>query len=668
MNKRILARTLLAYSTDQLREILTGDFDLVFDDGTVSTNARETIYSSYVWEFHKRYDKTPMLMKHHVRAVLGNKRLGTGTFLDLTGNAMWSTYDAYFDNTTAGQAGVLFRDELSELLYSITSSTYSDIIQHVDEHVTSLDITDLIEIIEHDDVRVLLSTPEPTQEYVVSAYDALKTLLSGDKLSHNPVVKANKSGLVNLNQLLQCLGPRGYVTDIDSVRFNTPITRSFTQGFKDFYSSLIESRSASKSLFQNKSMLENAEYFSRKVQLLCMGVERLHPGDCGSQHYLLWNVAPPIFEGSKKTYDGDLKYLEGKYYWNKAENRLDVISKNDTHLFGQTLQLRSVIGGCMHPDPHGLCSVCFGRLSDSVPANTNIGHYCAVTMTEKSTQSVLSTKHLDANVIIAVISLAMEYYNFLLVGPDGNSYHVNPKLKGKEVKLYISQQELPGITDITTVENVSKLSVTRISGISGIGISTMHKGTFDSINIPVVVEKRLASLTYEMLQYIRDFGYSMSEDSTINKDSTVVIDLHAWDFSKPIMSLPLKQYNMGDHSESISRLVEQSDISSTPEARLGDLFTLVTSKLDVNLAVLELIIYAGTCISNEDENYALPKPWTTNETGSYATLITHRSLSAAMAYEEQHITVGDPSSFSRIDRMSHPMDVFIMPEEAMRDN
>lgn len=661
MRKTILARSLLKFKPGQLEAILTGEFNLQFDDCIIETNARETIYSSYGWEFHQLYPKTPILSTHHVKKVLNGKRVGTGTYLELLGNIMWSTHDAYFNSVTGGDAGVNFRDELSELLYKITAHTYSDFMQHVEANVTSLDITDLVEISEHEDVRELLNNPSPTQEYIVSCYDALKLLLNGDKLNHNPIVKANKSGLVNLNQLLQCLGPRGYVTDIDSVRFNTPIVRSFTQGFKDFYSSLIESRSASKSLFQNKSMLENAEYFSRKVQLLCMGVENLHPGDCGSTNYLLWHVAPEIIENGKKVYDGDLRYMEGKYYLDTESNTLKVVSKKDKHLIGQTLQVRSIIGGCNHPDPHGLCSVCFGTLSDSVPAKTNIGHYCAVTMTEKSTQSVLSTKHLDANVMIGIIALAMDYQAFLSIGKDGNSYLVNPKLKNKQSKLIIDQAEFPGITDISIVENVSKLSITRVSGLKAIGISTLYKDTYEIIEIPVVVEKRLASLTYELLQYIKDHGYDVDERNN------AVIDLGQWDYTKPILTLPLKQFNMGDHSESISSLVEQSDVTGTAAARLGDLFTLVTSKLDVNFAVLEIITYAGTCISNEDEEYSLPKPWTNNTVGKYGTLVTHRSVSTAMAFEEQHLTVMDPASYFSKNRSSAIMDVFLMPEEAIRD-
>jgi hypothetical protein len=654
MNRHILARSLLVYTTNQLRDILTGDFTLIFDDGKIETNAQETIYSSYAWEIHKRYPTTPMLISHHVKHVLKGKRLNRGTHLELLGNCMWAAHDSHPEKA---YRGVEIRDEMSILVYDITAGSYSDLITHVEEYVTSIDIVDFVEIIDHPDVTEILNNPDPTQEYIVKAYDSLKTLLSGNKLDNNPIVKASKSNLVNTNQLLQCLGPRGYLTDIDSHRFNTPIVRSFTQGFKDFYSSLIESRSAAKSLFQNKSMLEEAEYFSRKIQLLCMGVENLHEGDCGSTEYLLWKVTPPVIENGRTVYEGDLKHMEGKYFLDEVNNKLSVISKKDTHLFGQTLKLRSPIAGCKHSDPHGLCSVCFGTLSDSVPAKTNIGHFCAVTMTEKSTQSVLSTKHLDTSALIAVISLALAYQSVLAIGADGNSYLFNSKLKGKELKLVIEQAEFTGITDISIVDNVSKLSTARVSSISSIGVIT----EFSAIEIPVFVDKRFASLTYEMLQYIRDNGY------TVDENSNAVIDMVKWDFSKPILTLPMKQMNMGDHSASIASLLQQSDTSDSPEARLGDLFSLVTSKLDVNLAVLELIIYAGMVVNNEDEDYNFPKPWTDKEMGGYVKLVTNRSFSVAMAYEEQRARIADPSSYFKAKRPSHILDVFLMPEEAIRD-
>ena len=58
----IHARKLLGFTTSQLWDVLTGEFQLQFDDGEViQTNDKETLYSSYVWDFHRLYPNTPLL-------------------------------------------------------------------------------------------------------------------------------------------------------------------------------------------------------------------------------------------------------------------------------------------------------------------------------------------------------------------------------------------------------------------------------------------------------------------------------------------------------------------------------------------------------------------------------------------------------------------------------
>ena len=52
--------------------------------------------------------------------------------------------------------------------------------------------------------------------------------------------------------------------------------------------------------------------------------------------------------------------------------------------------------GCIHEDPQGVCSTCYGRLSYSIPYGSNIGQTSAATAGEIITSAVLATKHTDA--------------------------------------------------------------------------------------------------------------------------------------------------------------------------------------------------------------------------------------------------------------------------------
>lgn len=672
MLRKINARTLLKFTTEDLWKRLTGPFILVFDDGELETTAKETLYSAYAWRFHQVFPETPLLKKHHISSTLKTGTMGSKTHLNFLGDVMWDVHSTYKDRENE----VELRDHLARMVYQITNTMYSDLSYHVEADVVSIDIVDFIEIVQHPDIAPVLASITPDQAGIDRAYGAITAVItSPTKLPNNPVVKAVRAGLVDRNQVLQSIGPRGFLTDIDSVIFKTPVTRGYVQGFRKIYELMVESRSSAKALYFSKSPLEDAEYFSRKLQLLCQVVTTLHPGDCGSDHYLTWHMrGPEKDEAGLTTYKGDLPYLEGKYYMDEESQTLKAIAIGDKHLYGRTLQIRSVVAGCNHPDPHGFCATCFGELALSVPENSNIGHMCATSMTEKSSQSVLSVKHSDGNAVINGIILPKEFQAFLATTPDGYSYLLSQELKGKGVKLIVQQVEALGLTDLAIVSDVNDLNITRVSSITDIAIKTTAvipttgEIVEDGIVIPVSLNKRLASFTYEFLAYIKE--HSWEPDDKAN----VVIDMAKWDWTKPIMTLPLKHFNMGDHSEDIAKIIESRvddmqarSLSTAPVHTLYEFFDLVNSKLNVNLAVLETIIYAAMAVDPLNNNFNLPKPWTAKALGVSGSTIPGRSLPAAMAWERHRDTIINPASFFSEHRPSHPMDVFVMPEEAVQD-
>lgn len=536
--KTYLASDIAKLSNDWLWSNLRGVFSLKFEDGEITTNWKETIYSAYSWRaFHLAYPLTPFLKKHHVQTTIKNGKLGSKTHLDLLGAVMWTTHDVYMN------AGNVDRDELARLIYETSNVMYNDLSLRLEEYVVSLDITDFLEITEHPDVKPILDNLNHDQESITLAYNSLSNLLyDSTKLTTNPIAKALKANLINKSQLLQCVGPRGFLEDIDSHRFPVPVMRGYVTGIRKFHDSLVESRSAAKSLYFSKDPLQDAEYFSRRLQLLCQIVENLHHTDCGSMEYLVWKVKPPLVENGKTVYDGDLKYIVGKYYLDEETNTLKSIIETDTFLYGKTIKIRSVVAGCAHPDPHGICSVCFGKLSFSVPERTNIGHMCATSMTQKTSQSVLSVKHLDSSSIIDGIVLTTEGRWFLRATPDQNSYMLNPDRENTYLKIVFNSQEATGLTDINIVENIEELTPSRVSEISFIGIITMEEGIENTTPINVSINNRLASLTHDFLTHIRKVNW------IIDDKANYVINMAGWDFTKPILTLPQKSFNMSDHS------------------------------------------------------------------------------------------------------------------------
>jgi hypothetical protein len=652
--RRISARTLIGMSTEDLWNSLWGSFICVFDDGEMEVDFRSTIYSSYVWQFHREFPRTPVLKKHHVLSVLGDKRLGSNTHLDLLASVVWDTFDAY-----QGDPAVTL-DRLAKRTYEITNEMYNELSYRLEEYVVSLDITDFIEVLDHPKIieakKPLFSVPldRVTDKMLEESYQAVGAVIKGGvELKKNPLALAARAGTVKFDQLLQCVSARGRITEIDSNVFELPVLRSYAEGYRNFRDSLVESRSAAKSLIFSKAPLQQAEYFSRRLQLMSMNVQNLHKGDCGTTKYLKWPVRK-----------SDLGRLAGKFYLDEKENKLKIIRKKDEHLVGKTVRIRSVMR-CAHPDPVGVCSTCFGELANSVPDFTNIGHMCCMLLTEKSSQSVLSVKHLDSSASIEAIVLRDADKLYLKVGSDDNSYLMADRLKDLPVKLVIPAEAAPNLNDVNEIDDPDNLNIARFSELESVGLLVGEYGKAEGLDILTSVSGRKASMTHSLLHHIRRVGWDLDTET-----GNYVIDMRDWDWSLPILALPLKHFNMSDHSRDIAKMLESSvkmmqdrDKNVRADDALIELYDLVNSKLDVNLTVLDVVLYEAMVVSAEDGDYSLPKPWTDEGLGVMSLSMLYRSAAPAMAFEDHREFITDPTSYIITNRMDHPFDVAVCPRE-----
>jgi len=685
---KLSARKIATASPQQLWDHLNGSFILSFDDGDLVTDSKETIFSSYIWEIYRRYPGTTMKKQYHVSSVLNGKRYTSETHLKLMGNVLWGVYDEYSTLYAFNEEQKLqLRFDLAKLAYEITSYMYSELCVKCEEYAFSLDIVDFIQVLDNQrvvegyrnlhevDRKVKSGSTDgvPKMMYEVAGdhlYSEIKTVLKTDNtLFHNPLSELSRSGLVKEGQILQCVGPRMFVTDIDSIQFKHPILRGFTQGFHKFQDSLMESRSAAKALIFSKTPLQDAEYFSRKLQFMAMQVQNLHHTDCGSGRYLRWTVRGRETDLTGASYSGDLSRIAGKHYLD-SDGALKTIKATDSHLIGQTIHMRSVLF-CQHPDSYGVCSVCYGQLSESIPPKTNIGHMNSTFMCQKSSQSVLSTKHLDSSAAIEQIALSADERQYLDVGPDGNSYVFSESLRSNIVKLVIPKDKANNLSDVLEIDDVAKLKTSNIIQLSEITLLITADKSERSISLPVGSSYRKASFTHKALAHIRRLAKSSSWP--IDKFGNYVFDMQEWDWSYPFLELPLKHFNMSDHSKDIADILESRvsqmvarDRFIQAESVLQNLFDLVNSKLHVNLAVLEIVQLGVMIRSAERKDYALPKPWTESGLGVRAKTMFYRSLGVAMAYQGHSEMFKSPDSYTVTNRMDHIFDAILCPREVLK--
>lgn len=660
--KRIKAQKLLSYSTQDLWDNLSGDFILVFADGELVTNERETIYSSYIWDMLRAFPNTPISKKHHVRFINKEGETGAGAHLKLLTNVYWSVFDAY---GAAYSDPTDLTDRLSLMSYEITNVMYNELSTRLEEYVTSLDITDFTAITQCPDIANGLAAIEPTEEGMEKAKEIILSAIHKDpRFKRNPLAVAVRTGISRVGQALQCLGPRGFITDIDSNIFRYPVMHGYIDGLTGLYESMVESRSAAKSQANSEAPLKTSEYFSRRQQLICQTVRNLHFGDCGSTNYIYWPVRDVRYEGTTQISDGDLKTIVGKYYMDDESGKLKIVRESDTHLLGKTIKMRSIIAGCRHPDPYGICSTCYGEAGLALPANTNLGHVCCVSMTAILGQLILSTKHFDGSSVVEGIVLRPWEKNFLAADLNGNSYYLGQALKAKKkVLIRIPEKAAPGLPDLARVADVRSLNITRTSEFSKIAIVTKDEHCEETTALDVVVNARVSSMSHDFLAYAKKKGY------TVVGDGTYEFDMSEWDYTKELLVLPLTHFSMSDHQNAIAKMLEMTlddtekrTLVSSPQDMVINFHDLVNRRLSVNLSVLEVVLYASMVVDSAHGDFALPKAWTTRENGAMRAIFMNRSMSGLMAFQNHRKGFTEPVSFINTNRPDHILDHVFMPE------
>ena len=660
----VSARKLLLHPTEELKEILKGPFYLQFDDGVIETNAFETYYSSFGWDMLRNYPETPILCKHHLTHQLKDKLVGSDTHRLLFNAASWSVVDTYKDRDPD------IVEKMAEAIYTATNLMQNAMVVGLEASAVSMDLLEYIEIMRHPEVEAVRKNLQPNSTSIDLLNRTISRVMHSDpSIAENTICLSVRAKLVREAQMLQCLGVRGFTKEINSDVFKHPIMRGFTEGMRKFHDALIESRSASMSLFYSTAPLKLAEYFARKLQLLCMAVERLHKGDCGSTRYLNFIIRDK--EPSTNGRPGrkcDLDILEGKYYLDEESNQLKMLRKSDRHLIGKSLPMRFAFMGCKHADKNGICEVCYGGLAESVPKGSNIGHITSSASTQQSSQLILSTKHFLGSSVIELIEIDEAYRDFIKASSSGTEYMFQPGLEALQARFVVSSYAARGMTDIREAENVRRLGITHVSDIEAISIITTDEhGEIRTTPIDLNIARRNASMTYDMLEHIKQVGWDFDEKGNY------IVPLQGWDFSKSAFTLPMRDHNMSDYAKLITGIIESSKEKhkkrqknqTTPEQVFFELYDTLNSRLSVNAALVDVIILAAMVKSIEQKDYALPKGDDIGEIGVTALTIPNRSSGAAMAFEKHREALMNTDSFSPEGRTDHLMDVFICPQETV---
>lgn len=647
--RKYSARDLATMPREELWAIPDGRVVVEFDDGVVESSAREAIFSAYSWGYCRHFPRAPLYTSHHING----RTMDPTLHLRMFEKVHWDTYDAY--------GGTIDLERLAEMTITMIGEFYSDLIKHTDMYVTTLPLSAVSEVMCHPAIKeandkVFASASDLS---IGRAYDTIENvLMESPEMDDNMLARMCRSNLIKMGQVKQCVGPRGPVTEIDSTLFRYPSREGFVSGLYSIYNSLIESRTASKSLSFTEKPLQETEYFNRKLQLLAGVIHSLYDGDCGTTSYAKWMFRP-----------GHEKFLAGKYYLDEESGRLRVIgSASRKELAGKQILLRS-IGHCATTDSQYVCSTCYGEMAMSIPRGTNIGHVGATALCKQASQQVLSVKHLDSSTSNPGLILGPDEERYIRVGMDPNEIFFVPTMHACKIEMVVRATEVERLIDINRASNVAMLMPTQISSLSemALRITTASGQVLPPDLVTISNGSRRSSFSRPMLAYLKKYGWQLDANGDI------VIDLSHWDHDEPILVTPRRQENMLDYMKVIEKFLKagkRSAKNTSTDKSLRDFedydtalygfYELVSSRLSVNLVHLELLVKACLISSSKDRDYRVPLLGNKFEVGRFDNNIFNRSNGNAMAFEHHRSMWSNPATYLNMRRQSTPLDEILL--------
>lgn len=536
---------------------------------------------------------------------------------------------------------VLFRNidhkKALSCIYWFMCRLFSFVHRHCREYQASLDMVSLCAMCEQPELKEICDreidedkgSKVAEMEYAQISKDLIKILNSPSALSINPLKPFLDAKVLNNNQLPQMFcayGPRADVTD---KMMKHVINRSAMSGLLGIEDFAIEYLSAKKAATSNTDAITKAQYLARKCRLGASRLPKVYPGWCGSEVTIPYVINPKFKHNFLGKYIKVTKEEFKKYDDDKAhpfdDCSIKLTRNNIDHFVGRTVQMWSPFG-CRHTD--GVCEHCGGymnqRMTCFMPDNMQLGVYAATQFVEKSTQKVLSAKHLIKTSSIEY-QLGQHAAKYLIKDSDVLFWQSSMKTLRKAY-LRINVRDVGAVSDLLH-ENLpsgaswSKIGMFEIVGSKGNTIDT--------------VELTDGTIYPYFSGYFMEYMQSIFKELVMHNDS-IDIPLEKFDFSNPVFKYTTTNSDMMGYVDDIGAFLSSGigNYRSIPKV-LEDFSTLVFSKTDINIFYIEVILRAFL-VSQGDTDHSIPiitDPNQDVEFDKMGSMISESALSTKLAYE-----------------------------------
>lgn len=668
--KPVSIRKILVMEKEKIR-LLKSNLSIRFEDNVVVENAnfKHIILFRYLMDFVNEVPRFTI-----TREMFIDKHLTQGYFNDDTYKSIYSlVFKQFVEEVVKPNNNVGLIPSLLRSFQKTINLLIRELVHEIGDYVIGVEIQDVLKVQFQKELlgAIVKVNQEPNQFNIEKTYEALDYVVKNKLPNDDKIRLIYLSKMVSISQLQQLFGSRGYLTEIDSKIFAIPMTNSFTLGFKNIYEMAIESRAGAKALFLSSKAIQDSEYMARELQLVTMVVENLEFTDCGNTEYIEYYVKPKeVDQLGNVNYKGDLKNLIGKRFFNEETGKEEIITKDHKWLEGKVIKLRSILT-CKLIDKKKVCSACLGELSYAVHNHQNIGHLFTINVTTPISQSIISTKHLTKSASTSQITLNDNASKWFTV-KDKNKLYFYSKYFGrktKRIRLHIPQEEMFGLKEVITNRNVLDINLSKASRLNEIVIEELSENRDSKLEVvPLKFGNKYPYFTTYFWQYVIKHGYEVDDYDNY------LVDLKDWNVKHPIIMYDKIEFDFSALSKEFKRLIRKRQYYKkdgklysefTPKVLLEKLFDLVNKKLDINIALLEVIVYAFTAYDITNENYDLGRNSPNNDLIGLKYAIDYRSCGGSYGWSKFQGKIVDPVLHFRKHKPDHPLDVLLRPQEVL---
>ena len=597
-------------------ELITrhGVVNVIFDNGEiVAMKSRVLLFHLIFWGIGRKWGVmiTPELIVD--TSVVNSStisKLGS-LILDRAQSLHHNHHDIVFD--------------FNEAINTINNLT----INHCQEYHRSLNILDLARIAVLPQIRAIcddkVTDPKMPMVEAEAKLKENKAKLFAELNKPHPMNKLyyfTNLRFVKETQLAHIFYQIGFRTDINDTIIRYTVVGNYLDGLQNYKEYALEALSAKKSAFYTKDSIPDAEYFSRCQHLLLNNIKYLYPGDCGT------TIVNPMLI-TKKLRNAVL-------YKNIVEgSRIITIDQTNVDSYiGKVVKFRTPIG-CQHGN--GVCEICAGKLLSNITPGMHLGIYSAMQVTEKITQVILSSKHMQDTTAVEY-TVPDELTELMFKKQSG--IYIKPKLlaKFKNITLII------GIEDASYLRSIRDFDLSRLSSISESAfgrvssIVMMKDGlpVIDQVNMIVNNQKPLYSK--QLIKYIGD-----QPESVVIRDGMFSINLNNFNFEDPLFKIIAINNSMVKFVKAAKYMLE-TDIANytSASALIADFADLIYDQVHPNLSYIEVVLRASMITNRYDLRMPVVTDIDNVKFSKNHHIVSHRSLGTLCAFQGLPATLTSP--------------------------